>query len=67
MKTWTLVWFLVMPPTDDGLVEWEAGAEKNLTEAQCTTLLAEQDLAYLLMVKEKLIVGHTIQCVPNAP
>ena len=62
MKTWTLVWFLVLPPTDDGRVPLEAGAHKNLTEAECTTQLSETDLQYLLMEKEGLLQAHTMYC-----
>jgi hypothetical protein len=62
MKTWTLVWFLIAPPTDTGQVEWEAGQLNDLTQAQCETQLAENDLQYLLMAKEGILAGHEIYC-----
>lgn len=61
MKTWTLVWFLILNPTDDGTA-WEAGVEHNLTEQQCEQMRDEQDLDYILMQKKGEIQGHNIYC-----
>ena len=62
MKTWTLVWFLISPPNDAGQVEWEAGQLTDLPQAQCEAELAEDDLQYLLLAKEGVLVGHEIYC-----
>lgn len=65
MKTWTLVWFLIMPPTEDGQVVWEYGQNTNMTYAECVSQLAEDDLAYSLMAQKKEIAGHEIYCREN--
>lgn len=62
MKTWILVWFLISPTNDEGTVEWEAGVSEPMTEAECITQLAEDDLSYLLMEQEGVLAGHTLSC-----
>lgn len=62
MKTWILVWFLILPANEDGSVEFEYGQHTNLTQAECVQLLAEVDLDYLLMARRGEIFGHTINC-----
>ena len=62
MQTWTLVWFLLFPPTDEGAVPFETGAQQNLTEEECNHALAEADLQYHLMKKEELITGYVLTC-----
>lgn len=62
MKTWILVWLLVSPTNEEGAVEWEAGVSERMTEAECITQLAENDLSYLLLEREGVLQGHTLYC-----
>lgn len=62
MKTWILVWFLIHPANDDGTVEWEAGISEPMTEQECNSRLAQEDLDYLLMEKNGELAGHTLYC-----
>jgi hypothetical protein len=62
MKTWILVWFLLSPPNDDGATEWEYGVSRSMTQEQCETQLAEDDLQYLLLAREGILSGHEIYC-----
>lgn len=62
MKTWTLVWFLVLGPNDAGLIEFEKGFESNLTMQQCNAMLRDQTVDYELMVSRKEIEGYAISC-----
>jgi hypothetical protein len=62
MKTWTLVWFLVFPPNDDGLTTWEYSKTTDLTQSECFAELAELDMQYRLMAMEGLVSGHEIYC-----
>ena len=62
MKTWTLVWFLVFPPTDDGKNTWEYSREINLTMEQCFAKLADKDDQYNTDALDGKIVGHEIYC-----
>lgn len=62
MKIWTLVWFLVFPPSDDGLSLWEASKESNLTQEQCFSSLAENNVRFEHLQASGDIVGFEIYC-----
>jgi len=65
MKIWTLVWFLVFPPTDDGLVTWEASQERNLTQTQCFEMLADRNAEFENSQVNGVIAGFEIYCKEN--
>lgn len=62
MKTWTLVWFLIMPPTEGSNITWEYGQNTNMTFEECSSQLVTDDTAYRLMAQKKEIIGHEIYC-----
>lgn len=62
MKIWTLVWFLVLPPNDDGFTEWEYGQNTNITFSECAEQLAENDSDYRIMMQDNEILGYEIYC-----
>lgn len=62
MKTWTLIWLLVYPPSDDGLLGWHSSREHNLTQTECHALLDEKEAEWVGQLAAGEIVGYEIYC-----
>ncbi len=63
METWTLIWLLIFPPTEQETdTTWKYFRSVDLTQTDCFALMVEKDVEFRQHQEDGAITGFELYC-----